>query len=123
MSDLPPSSRAVTGLTGRYAERVTTIQERLSDERQTWPPSVRDSALAEAAHLAAGLLDSASSAIDGSIRDTAALLKELRATMAELRALAAVTPGQEDDPVDQLTDAGPGAVMEFRARGGRQRTS
>lgn len=100
-----------------------SISSRLATERQSWPPSVRDSALAEAAELAAGLLDSASSSIDGSVRDTAALLKELRATMAELRELASRTPGQEDDPVDQLMDAGPresGAVVPFRARGGRQ---
>ncbi len=101
-----------------------SIADRLSDERLTWPPSVRYSALAEAAELAASLLDSASNEIDGSVRDTAALLKELRATMAELRELASRTPGQEDDPVDALMDAGPrepGTVVSLRARGGRQK--
>jgi hypothetical protein len=102
---------------------VTTIRERLSGERQSWPPSVRDSALAEAAELAAGLLDSATSTIDGSIRDTAALLKELRATMAELRALAAVTTGGRQDPVDKLEGAGPSNVVEFRDRGGPRKVT
>lgn len=102
---------------------MTTIQERLSAERQSWPPSVRDSALAEAAELAAGLLDSASNEVDGSIRDTAALLKELRATMSELRALAYATPGAEDDAVERLESAGPSNVVEFRDRGGPRKTS
>lgn len=100
-----------------------SIRSRLATERASWPPVVRDSALAEAAELAAGLLDSASSDVDGSVRDTAALLKELRATMSELRALAAATPGAEEDPLERLESAGPSNVLEFRDRGGPRKTS
>lgn len=100
-----------------------SIRSRLAAERASWPPAVRDSALAEAAELAAGLLDSASSDMDGSVRDTAALLKELRVTMSELRALAYATPGAEDDAVERLESAGPSNVLEFRDRGGPRRAN
>lgn len=70
--------------------------------------------------MAAKMLESSSNDVDGSVRDTAALLKELRGTLAELRALAAVTLGGQRDDVERLMDAGPGEVLEFRARGGRK---
>ncbi len=100
-----------------------SIRSRLATERASWPLSVRDSALAEAAELAAGMLDWASGDIGGSVRDTAALLKELRATMSELRALAYATPDGQEDPVERLEGAGPSNVLEFRDRGGPRKTS
>lgn len=98
---------------------MTTLSERLDADLEAMPPAVRDSALAEAARMAAKLLESSANDVDGSVRDTAALLKELRGTLAELRALAAVTLGGQQDDVERLMDAG-AVVVEFRARGGRQ---
>lgn len=99
---------------------MTTLSERLDVDLEAMPPAVHDSALAEAARMAAKLLESSADGVDGSVRDTAALLKELRGTLAELRALAAVTVGGQEDDVERLMGAGPGEVLEFRARGGRK---
>jgi hypothetical protein len=74
-----------------------TVSKALLADLDGMPEAVRNSTLAAGARVAAGILDSEPGA-----RDAASLLKELRATMAELRAMADAAPAEED-PIDELS--------------------
>lgn len=90
----------------------------LTSELKAMPEAVRESTVAAGALIAAQILDGRPGT-----RDTASLLKELRAAVAELRDLAALAP-EESDPIDELSrrrDARvAGAAVPDRAAGGRQ---
>lgn len=72
------------------------LRKAVLDELDQLPNGLRDGALATAAVALAELLP------DSSPRDAVALARELRQTMAELRAAAVATPEEEVDPVDEL---------------------
>jgi hypothetical protein len=75
-----------------------TVSEALRDELAGMPKAVQESTLAAGARVAAKILDHNPGA-----RDAASLLKELRATMAELKILAEQAP-EEADPIDELSE-------------------
>ena len=95
-----------------------TVSEALEGELATMPEAVQRSTVAAGAIVAASILDSKPGA-----RDAASLLKELRAAMADLRAMADKAP-EESDPIDELSRrrdarvAGP--ALPNRAAGGGQ---
>ncbi len=73
------------------------MSESLRADLDGMPKAVRESTLAAGARVAAAILDDEPGA-----RDAAALLKELRATMAELKIMADAAP-VEADPIDELS--------------------
>jgi hypothetical protein len=97
---------------------TVTVSEALEDELLAMPGAVRNSTLAAGARVAASILDGEPGA-----RDAASLLKELRAAMADLRAMADRAP-EESDPIDELSrrrhDRVAGSPVPHRAAGGRQ---
>jgi hypothetical protein len=82
------------------------------------PATVRDSTVAAGARVAAQILDGRPGT-----RDTASLLKELRAAMADLTEMAAAAP-KESDPIDELKRRRaarvPESAVQDRAAGGGQ---
>jgi len=92
------------------------VSEALDDDLEGMPEAVRNSTLAAGARVAAKILDDEPGA-----RDAASLLKELRGTMAELRAMADAAP-EESDPIDELNRRRaarqPGTDLSQRAAGG-----
>lgn len=73
------------------------VSDALQAELDGMPEAVRNSTLAAGARVAALILDEEPGA-----RDAASLLKELRATMAELKIMAEQAP-EESDPIDELS--------------------
>lgn len=83
------------------------------------PAEVRESTVAAGALVAAQILD-----CRPGTRDTASLLKELRAAVADLRVMAAAAP-EEGDPIDELSRrraarVSEAAVSDGAAGGGQQ---
>lgn len=93
-----------------------TVSDALRADLKGMPEAVRNSTLAAGARVAAEILDSEPGA-----RDAASLLKELRATMAELKTMADAAP-EEADPIDELNRRRaarqPGAHLSQRSIGG-----
>lgn len=95
-----------------------SVVRALQSEIEAMPRAVRESTVAAGALVAAQILDGRPGT-----RDTASLLKELRAAVAELRDLAAAVP-EEADPIDELsrrrTARVADAEVQDRAAGGGQ---
>ncbi len=78
-----------------------TVLQALAAELSTLPDALRRSSLAEAARVCAQAIDEQPGA-----RDLAALLKEYRAILAELRERSREAPG-DSDPSKQSQERGP----------------
>ncbi len=95
-----------------------TVCDALADELAAMPEDVQRSTLAAVARELAAVLDGGPGA-----RDAASVAKEMRAALAELKAMAEQAP-EESDPIDELerrrADRIAGAPLPHRAAGGRQ---
>lgn len=74
-----------------------TVGRSLEKELELLPLELRDSSLAELARTLAGKLDD----IELPARETAAISKEFRGTLAELREIADQKPA-DADPIDEI---------------------
>jgi len=87
-----------------------------SYKTSTMGPGGESSTIAAGAQVAASILDEQPGA-----RDAASLLKELRAAMADLQAMADKAP-EESDPIDELSrrraDREPGPALSDGSAGG-----
>jgi hypothetical protein len=97
---------------------VVSVVSALEAELLAMPTAVRESTIAAGALVAAQILDGRPGT-----RDTASLLKELRAAVADLHELAAAVP-EEADPIDELSRRRTARVadtaVQDRAAGGGQ---
>lgn len=93
-----------------------SVRDALEADLGEMPPAVRDSALAAVARNLADTLDAGCGA-----RDCAAVAKEIRVALAELRTMADRVPG-EADPIDELSRRGADRITDApvpdRAAGG-----
>jgi len=81
-----------------------SVLDALEQELRALPPALQESSLAEAARLAAEELDTRPGT-----RDLAALLKEYRAILGELRERSREAPS-ESDPIQQSQERGPAPI-------------